>query len=394
MTLRIKAVSCLLSLLCLVYKPTSAQVIDSTELPGAKRLTMVSKVLNEKRTIRIYTPADMDSFSAYPVLYVLDGEAQSVLAAGQVKYLSESYKIIPNLIVVGIDNTDRMRDLTPTHTDIGPDGKLDTSANSPFKKTGGGERFLQFIKTELMPFIETRYHTAPYKILAGHSLGALMAVHCLVSYPDYFNAYIAISPSLQWDSNALLKQMARTPLTNEKHLLFFSDANEDTAFHQNQLTLDSLLKSKAATTLQFKRNYYPEESHISEPVKAFYDGIRFVYPAWHLPYNSSSFRKTVTAALIKAHYVKLAEHYGYNVVPLHDELMQIGRFLRIDPKRVKDAVELLIYATENYPSSAVAWETLGDTYVKAGDQAKAVESYRRGLLLAPNNAGLQRKINQ
>lgn len=295
------------------------------------------------------------------------------------------------MIVVGIDNTDRMRDLTPSHTDIGPDGKIDTSARAPFKNTGGGEKFLQFIKQEVMPFVAGRYKTAPYQILSGHSLGALMAVYCLMKHPDYFNAYIAISPSFQWDNNALLKQVTKTSFPEEKNrVLFFSDANEDSAFHQNQLVFDSLLHEKK--TFTYKRMFYPEETHISEPVKAFYDAIRFVYPDWHLPYNSSAFRKTLNSAMVKDHYAKLSRLYGYIVIPPHDEMISVSRFLRNDPNKIKDAIELLQMNAENYPSSVTNWETLGDTFSKAGNNKNALNVYEKALSLDRNNASIKQKI--
>src|SRR5688572_17348396 len=184
------------------------QVLDSSRITGAEIKTIHSKILGEKRTIVIQTPSRMNAFDKYPVLYLLDGEAQATLVNGQVQYLSESYKIIPNMIVVAIENTDRVRDLTPSHFNLGPDGKPDTNARAMGKNSGGGEKFLQFIKQELMTYIESNYPTTPYKILSGHSLGGLMAVYCLVNHPDYFNAYIAISPSLQWDREIMLKQAA------------------------------------------------------------------------------------------------------------------------------------------------------------------------------------------
>lgn len=371
-----------------------AQISDSTRMTGMEIKTFESKILGEKRKIRIQTPANMGAWDQYPVLYVLDGEAQTTMVAGQVQYLSESYKIIPNLIVVGIDNTDRTRDLTPTHSLVGPDGKVDTSANAFGKNSGGGENFLRFIHEELMPYMQQNYHPAPYSILAGHSLGALMAVYCLVNHPDYFNAYIAISPSLQWDEKTMLTQAAQK-LDSKKDLnkiLFFSDANEDAAFHQNQVDLDSLLKKKNIRGLEFTRAFYPAETHISEPVKAFYDGIRFVYPAWHLPYNSSAFRKTMTAKLIKDHYTELSEKYHYNIIPLHDEIIQISRFLRNDPNRTGDAVELLKMNAKNYPLSAGNWETLGDTYLKMSDNKNALVSYQQALQLAPGNEKLKEKM--
>src|SRR5215207_2245838 len=126
----------LLVLLTLLAISVKAQVADTT----GHVYTIYSSILREKRKIHIRTPQAMNPFDAYPVLYVLDGEAHTTMVAGQVNYLSEAYKIIPNLIVVGIENTDRVRDLTPTHSIMGPDSKPDTSIHAFGKNSGGGEK--------------------------------------------------------------------------------------------------------------------------------------------------------------------------------------------------------------------------------------------------------------
>jgi predicted alpha/beta superfamily hydrolase len=395
--INIKKISILICVLCasLANSNIHAQILDSSRTTGIEIKTFQSKVLSEKRKIYIQTPSNMKPGDQYPVLYVLDGEAHTQLVTGQVNYLSEAYKIIPSMIVVTIENTDRFRDLTPTHSIIGPDGKPDTSARAIGRTSGGGEKFLSFIKEELIPYVESRYPTAPFRILSGHSLGGLMAVYCLVKHPDYFNAYIAISPSLQWDDNYMLKEMARTQVKlPSKRFLFFSDANEDAAFHQNQLKLDSILQQKNMASLQYKRLFYPEETHISEPVKAFYDGIRFVYPSWHLPYNSSAFRKSMSSSIIKDHFAKLSKTYDYKVIPLHDDMNAIGRFLRNDPARIKDAIELLEMNAANYPASPIVAETLGDTYLKNGEKEKAVTAFQKALSLNAGNEALKQKIVQ
>ena len=377
-------------------KNAHAQLQDSSRVTGVEIKTFYSKILDEDRRIYIQTPAGMKPYEAYPVLYLLDGEALTVMAGGQVQYLSESYKIIPSLVIVGIENTDRTRDLTPTHSIIGPDGKPDTTARAFGKTSGGGEKFLQFMKEELMPYIESNYPTAPYKILAGHSLGGLMAVYCMINHPDFFNAYIAISPSIQWDNEMILKSATAKldSKTSLNKILFFSDASEGGQFHQNQLTFDSLLKQKNVPRLKYKYTWYPEETHISEPVKAFYDGIRFVYPQWHLPYNSSAFRQTLSSEAVKKHYEELSATYGYKVIPLHDEINQISRFLRNDPKRIKDAIDLLQMNAANYPASSVIQDLLGDTYLKTSDTTMALASYQKAFALDPANNKLKQKIEK
>jgi predicted alpha/beta superfamily hydrolase len=381
----------LLATVCCIATASSAQGNDSIYIAHTKSIE--SKILGEKRTLYISTPSRMKPGETFPVMYLLDGEAFIELAGGQMRYLSESYKINPSMIIVGIANTDRFRDLTPTHLATGPDGKPDTSAASPTRNSGGGEKFLQFIKQELMPYVETNYPAAPYKILAGHSLGGLMAAYCLIQHPDYFNAYVAASPSFQWDSEAVLKMAEKMEEKTSGKMLFFCDANEGAAFHANQLRFDSLLKKKNITGLKYKYAYYPEESHTSEPVKAFYDGMRFIYPEWYLTYNSA-FRQKVTAAIIREHYEKLSGTYGYRIVPLQEEIVQVSRFLRNDPKRINDAIDLLNTYLPSYPKAANMHELLGDIYLKSGDSAKAVASYQKALSIDANNEALKQKMGK
>ncbi|HMK02905.1 MAG TPA: alpha/beta hydrolase-fold protein [Ferruginibacter sp.] len=385
--------------LTLLLMIVHASVFCQTNDPAATSLFVTkkihSKILGEDRRINIYSPVKPNDSTHYPVLYVLDAEVMMSMVAGQVQYLSESYKIIPSMIIVGIENTDRTRDLTPTRSIIGPDGKPDTTANAFGKNSGGGEKLFQFMRDELMPYVEQNFPCAPYKILYGHSLGGLMAIHAMINHPGLFNSYIALSPSLQWDTETLLKQF-ETAKNNEhiKGFLFFSDANEGGAFHQNQLRLDSVLKQKNIKGLNYKYIYYPGETHISEPIKGFYDGLKHIYPNWFLPYNSSSFRKTMTAKMLYDQYEMLSAKYNYKVIPPQFEINQVSRMLRRDSAKINDAIGLLEMNVRNYPSSAVTYEILGDTYLLASDKPRALASFEKALSLNKENEALKQKINK
>jgi predicted alpha/beta superfamily hydrolase len=109
--------------------------------------------------------------------------------------------ICPEMIVVGTPNTDRTKDLTPTYVDSDPPF-MDTI----FAKTsGGGEEFVSFIKNELIPHIDSKYPTQPYKMLIGHSFGGLTVVNILMNHTKLFNSYICIDPSKWWDKMNFLK---------------------------------------------------------------------------------------------------------------------------------------------------------------------------------------------
>ena len=152
-----------------------------------------------------------------------DGDAHLGHTSATIEFLSRNGRM-PEMIVVAITNTDRTRDLTPTNASMPRrDG---TEMNFP--TSGGSDKFLKFIETELIPKIEKDYRTQPYRVFAGHSFGGLFAIHSFLTRPEIFNAYIAVSPSMQWD-NHLLSRKAEEFFKDRKELnrtLFLTLANE------------------------------------------------------------------------------------------------------------------------------------------------------------------------
>ncbi|WP_177230354.1 alpha/beta hydrolase [Chitinophaga sp. CF118] len=252
-------------------------------------VTISSRVLNEDRKVYIHYPK-VDSANLnkrFPVLYLMDGESHFDMLSQYVDYLSRwDVNVIPEMIVVGITNTKRTRDLTPTQSIINYFGQPDTATVSWMKPSGGGEQFLRFIKEELMPYVELNYKTQGFNIFAGHSFGGIASIYCMLTHPEMFNAYIALSPSLWWDKEYVLKltdkNLVKASVLNKK--IFYSDASEGVAdsssYHTNLLKFDTLLTKKELKGLEYKYKYYPVETHMTVPIVAYYDALRFIYKDW------------------------------------------------------------------------------------------------------------------
>lgn len=243
-----------------------------------------SKVLGEDRKIFIYNPDNVGGnlLPAYPVLYLLE-ENDMPMVAGMVKYLSSYNEQLPAMLVVGMDGAgQRIRDLTPTHSLYDNMGKQDSDPQSWLQPSGGGDKFLRFVREEVMPFVEQRYRTAPFKILAGHSVGGLAAIHALATQPDLFDAYLAVSPSLWWDKGAYLDQtLERLPASpSGKEFLFVADSPEAGPFPIYMKRFLKVLDAGRARGFPWAHAYYPNETHGSIAAKAYYDGLRFLYPQW------------------------------------------------------------------------------------------------------------------
>lgn len=268
---------------------TKAQKIEAYKPVSNEVLKISSKILKEDRTVYIHLPKpdSLNPNKHFDVLYLMDGESHFDMLAQYTDYLSRwDVNVIPPMIVVGIVNTKRTRDLTPTSSNINYFGKPDTNAVSWMKPSGGNEQFLQFIKQELMPYIDGHYKTHDFKILAGHSFGGLASINCLLTHPDMFNAYIAISPSFWWDNEYMLK-LANEKLNKDIKLnkqFFYSDASEGIAdsssFHTNLLKFNDILTTKGVKELRYTYKYYPTETHMTEPMPAYYDALRFIYKDW------------------------------------------------------------------------------------------------------------------
>ncbi|HEY0799211.1 MAG TPA: alpha/beta hydrolase-fold protein, partial [Steroidobacteraceae bacterium] len=177
----------------------SAATQASEPVVIGEKFQIESKVLAETRSYVIYTP---DSYKrgkeAYPVLVLQDAENNFAYTSAAVHLLSANGRI-PAMIVVGINNTDRARDMTPSKLAT---GSGDTSWTG---SAGGADKFLSFIADELLPTIDRNYRTRPYRVLIGHSLGGLFAVYALMNRPEVFKGYLISSPSLWWDDQALVK---------------------------------------------------------------------------------------------------------------------------------------------------------------------------------------------
>jgi uncharacterized protein len=249
--------------------PVSAREADA-QLSIGTSTQIWSKVLKENRRVFVYRPAGYaDGRKRYPVLYLLDAENQFHHSTGIVQFLAANGRI-PELIVVGITNTDRDRDLTP------PTGVEKEIRENP--TAGGAERFLSFIDTELAPWVESHYRTAPFRILVGHSYGGLFGMYALTTRPNDFQALIAISPALGWDDKHYLQSaQALLPSLGGSHFLFLACGDQEKRIAENSTQLASWMGAHPVAGLTFAFHKYEGATHGMTPHLGLYDGLQALY---------------------------------------------------------------------------------------------------------------------
>jgi len=346
-----------------------------------QRLTIKSAVLGEDRTILIRTPAGYERNTVkYPVLYMTDGDAHMGHTASTIEFLTQNGRI-SDLIVVGIPNTDRTRDLTPAKsTNKNAAGELQ------FPTSGGADNFLKFFETELIPEIEKQYRVQPYRILAGHSLGGLFAIHAMISKPGLFNSYVAVSPSLQWENGEGLKR-AENFLKNQKEMkvtLFVSLGNESGAIGENFDSFKELLSKTNIKGFEWQAERMADEDHGSVVLRSHYFGLRKIYDGWQAPRDPQS--GAVSGGLKGAdeHYKKLSEKFGYSI-PTPEVLINQTGYQFLNANKPDEAIAVFKTNVERYPGSANVYDSLAEAYERGGRLDLAEPLYDKARVLGEQN---------
>lgn len=358
--------------------PAGAQESDPRPLTLGHATTVYSRVLGEERTILVDVPAGYDlTQTRFPVLYVLDGLSNFHHSATTVDFLSRAGRV-PQMIVVAIPNTARVRDLTPTHIEDRP-------------ASGGGDAFLRFIEEELIPFVDDRYRTQPYRVLFGHSLGGMYAIYALFTKPEAFSGYIAASPHLQYDDGHVVDTveqiLAGKPSLYKSLFVSLGDEPDNVAALER---FTSLLQDSGNTDLRWQFKVMENDDQASTPLKTLYEGLEMIFADWRYPGDLSE----ADVALIRAHYERLSDELGY-VIPIPEGLLNQLGYVLLSQERFEEAVVAFELNIDNYPGSANVYDSLGEAYEAMNEWALAKlnyeKAYQRGLEIQDRNTPIYKQ---
>ena len=359
----------------------------STVLSNAQEINptpIQSEFLKEERAYKIHLPYSysdtLHAQNEYPVLLLLDGYYHFWYTVNVLSFLS-SHNVIPEFIVVAVPNTDRTRDLTPTHSIQHYNGKDDEDF---LKTSGGGENFLNFINKELMPKIDEDYNTMKLKVFVGHSFGGLTATQSFLSNSSPFNAYISMDPSLWWDNRLCVEQLKTVKSLSNTKAWFMSGANNsddkvDTSSTREALVLFNDLLQKQPNTLRTAFKIYENDSHNSVTLSSLNDGIRFLFNSYRI---TNAMRKDVV--LFKAHFKQQSEEWGEDFNP-SQVLINNTAYACLRNKELDNALAFFKYNVELYPLEADVYDSIGECYRKMGNKDLAIKNYKKSLEMNPNN---------
>jgi predicted alpha/beta superfamily hydrolase len=234
----------------------AVQVAASDSVLAHETFVLQSAVLREPRRINVYTPLQYrTSHGAFPVLYMPDGgldedfphvirTVDSLIALGKIR----------PVIVVGIPNTQRRRDLT------GPTRVHEDSTIAPH--VGGSAAFRAFIREELIPAIDLRYRTTPERGIMGESLAGLFVVETFLENPGLFTHYIAFDPSVWWNAGALVDSASsRIAGFDPKPRTLYVATSKEPSTAVGSAKMVELLRSVAPPGLRWTYQPRPDLTH-------------------------------------------------------------------------------------------------------------------------------------
>lgn len=382
---------CLLSAIAVIPTITFSGEIEVSVNFSQHQLN--SKILDEERTYQVSLPLNYNNplyaKANYPVIYMLDGQAYHLLGTGLIERMAMDGNI-PQAIIVSIwTNQHRMRDLTPSHS------LLDWQ-NQPWdflETSGGGAKFLAFLQSELIPYIENVFRTVPHRTLVGHSLGGLMVAQSFLAQQGLFQAYISIDGSLWWNNQELIQNVDRIE-QKQKARLYFSVADHEmhgvgdlsSLVLGNRRFVEKLQKLHLPK-LKVELQKFDDETHGSVAIISLYKGLRYVFEGHRFKYG---WAKNVDE--FNAHYSDLSARYGFDYRPQEmatDRQAYWGGKARVDTEIIRSFLALNV---KNYPASSHAHSRLADLYRREGNEKLAKSYYQKALAISPDNVEAQQGL--
>ena len=242
----------LIVLFCL----TAAAATDQpSPLVIGETLSVESRILKERRRINIYLPAGYaESTNRFPVLYMPDGGiAEDFLHVAGLVQVSTGNGTMRPVILVGIENTQRRRDMT------GPTQNEEDKKIAP--QVGGSHAFRAFIREELMPQIQKRYRTNGETAIVGESLAGLFVVETLLLDPNLFDTYIAFDPSLWWNNGKLIHEASVLLQRFKNQKTLYVATSDEKGIVEVVEKFVAHLDGHAAGKLRWHYEKMPEEKH-------------------------------------------------------------------------------------------------------------------------------------
>ena len=337
--------------------------------------TFKSVVLNEERTVVVQLPKSYQAEpnKIYPVIYRLDGAGNIPLASAVIERLQNDNRA-PEVIIVAIENTNRLRDFYPT---------VNKEPQGPVGEGGGGAQFLAFFEQELIPLIDKHYRTHDFKVIAGASAGGVFALYAMQAKPGLFQAHIAYSPAVWWNYGASVSS-SKEFIEKAKNLnsYVYMNIGEEAGIMRERYDdlQQSMQQASKRANIRFFSDAFAGVSHNLTSAAGAFNAYYHLF----LPKQMPAAALGDDVASIDAYYESLSKQWGEQITPPDRAVRLLGYHLT-DSKQFTRAIEVFKYNIKNYPQSVYARSALSYGYEMQGDTRQALIHIEAALGIADDS---------
>ena len=368
----------LFAAICFIFSSLSAFAQSDTKQQRADYSvhthTFKSAVLNEQRTVVVQLPKSYQSEpnKVYPVIYRLDGAGNIPLASAVIERLQNDNRA-PEVIIVAIENTNRLRDMYPT---------VNKEPQGPVGEGGGAAKFLAFFEQELIPLVNKNYRTHDFRVIAGASAGGVFALYTLQANPELFQAHIAYSPAVWWNYGASAKStksfIAKTKELN--NYVYINIGEEAGIMRERYDELQQSLQSHKVQGLRFFSDAFAGISHNLTSAAGAFNAYYNLFLPKQMPLSAL----TDDVSSIDTYYKKLSQQWGEQVSP-PDRAVRLLGYNLTDNQQFERAIEVFKYNIKNHPKSVSAISALSYGYEMQGNIRQALAHMESALAIADDS---------
>lgn len=333
--------------------------------------TVISDVLSESRNVVVQLPKSYaaNPSKKFPIIYRLDGAGNLVMMNAVLESL-QSQGAAPEVIIVAIENTERLRDLYPT---------VNTDPNGPVGYGGGGEKFLSFITNELMPMIEGKYRVHDFRIIAGASAAGVFSLYALQKQPALFDAALSYSAAVWWAYGATGKStvefLKNTPKLH--HYIYTAIGNEGAPMRAFYDEMIDGIKTHQPEGLRWVNDSFSNVPHNLVSTAARFRAYHNLFYPEVMPVQH--FDGTVES--IEAYYQEVSAQRGQSMEAQEWVIRNLGYHF-VNQGELARAITLFKYGVKRYPDVPDAHNGLAYGYEQAGQLEDALIKVNKAIALA------------
>lgn len=321
------------------------------------------------RAFTVVTPPSYESSpeKKYPTLVLLDGEYLLDPFEGALKY-GNYWDDLPEMIIIAI------------HQNNGDTRFTDSEFDDAGFPSGSGAQFFEFIGQELFPYLESKYRTLPFRVIAGHDTTAGFLNFYLYKDNPIFNGYISLAPEMAPEMESRVADRL-SKLTKPVFYYQATGENDLAEINEKATELDTKIKAIPNQKFGYLNDTFKGASHYSLVIKAIPNALYFIFDGYQ-PISMLEFQNKIlkldsgyTDYLIKK-YEDLNTKLGLQIKPRLSDFKAIEAAI-MKNKAYPEFQTLAAYANKHYPKTILGTYHQAMYYEKTGNFKKALKEYQK-----------------